>query len=371
MYYIYRISSSYDGFTPDKISKRLNKKYFDYNWAQYFDQVKRGDIVFTYFIGRGVKRGIYLISKVVERKTPNIARAKVLSYDLKEPIFSDDDLANYRKVIFNRPRGSVFVIPTFLDSFFEEILRETVISDIQISENIDCLDCFEKNDFPCDTCSIFDADYIINYRKEVVLKIPGYDAVTAPFWVIPYQSHWTKTTVSNHTISRIFYSFKSGFNQYSRLFARGIKKAIKSDPQIKKVKFDLILGVPLSPRKKKNKEFDRVNELCLELSKVLKVKYRSNGLSLSKHISRREYRYSYGTRKFMKDYKKRLNVNIRSLNKKQILIIDDVITDGKTLQAISQKIKEQFPNSKLYGAAGAIMAKKRNASRSAIRKFKK
>ena len=85
--------------------------------------------------------------------------------------------------------------------------------------------------------------------------MPGFEAVTAPFWVIPYQSHWTKTTISNHTISRIFYNFKSGFGQYSRLFARGIKKAINADPEFKKTKFYLILGVPLSPLKKKNGEY--------------------------------------------------------------------------------------------------------------------
>lgn len=371
MYYLYRISSSYDGFTPEQIPYRVRKKRdFYYSWPQYFDQVERGSIVFTYFIGSGVSRGIYLISKVTQLIEPNIAKAKVLDYDSKTPILADDDLARYKKVIFNRPRGSVFVIPTFLDPFFEKILRDRVISDIEISEKIDCYECFEKGKFPCNKCSIFDRDYIINFGKEVSLKIPGYECVTAPFWVIPYQSHWTKTTIRQHTISRIFYNFKAGFSQYARLFARGIKKAMQAEPKMTKVKFDLVLGVPLSPRKKK-KEFDRVKELCSELSKITKIGYLPNGLVLSRHISRKEYRNWYSNTKFIGDYCKALKLNAGSLNAKAILIVDDVITDGMTLRAISEKIAKKFPRSLLYGAAGAIMAKKKNVSPIAVKKFER
>jgi len=54
VYYVYRISSSYDGFTPSKIPEKVSKGYIIYNWLQYFDQVEVGDIVFTYFTGKGV-----------------------------------------------------------------------------------------------------------------------------------------------------------------------------------------------------------------------------------------------------------------------------------------------------------------------------
>lgn len=370
MYYLYRISSSYDGFTPEQIPHRMERKgVFYYNWPQYFDQVERGDVVFTYFIGRGVIRGVYLISKITKLMSPNIAKAKVLLFDPQNSILSDDRLSRYKKVIFNRPRGSVFVIPTFLDPFFDEVLRDKLISDIEITEQIDCYQCFGKNTFPCNKCSIFDKDYIVNFGKEVSLKILGYVCITAPFWVIPYQSHWIKMTIRKHTISRIFYNFKAGFKQYTRLFSRGIKKAIESEPKMRNVKFNLILGVPLSPRKKKDKELDRVEELCLELSKITNIKYLENGLNLTRHISRKEYRKWYGNAKFIEDYCKALKLNAKSLNRKNVLVIDDVITDGMTLRAICTKIKKKFPKSILYGAAGAIMLKKANASSVAIVKF--
>lgn len=372
MYYLYRISSEFDGFTPKKIPDRVkDRTVFTYNWNQYFDQLERGDIVFTYFIGSGVKRGIYLISKITKVESPNIARAKVLLFDSLNPIVADENLTKYNKAIFNRPRGSVFVIPAYLEPAFDEILRNKLISTIEVSEPIDCYRCFEKNVFPCEKCSIFDKDYMINFRKEVTIKIPGYVRITAPFWVIPHQSNWTKTTIRQHTISRIFYNFKAGVRQYAKLFSRGIKKAIDAEPVMKSVKFDLLLGVPISPLKEKQEEFDRVKELCSELSKIVKIPYLEGALSLSAHISRKEYRRLYGDTKFIEDYCKALKLEVESLNSKNVLIVDDVITDGMTLRAISEKIKKRFPEAVLYGAAGAIMAKKRNVSPDAIVKFKR
>ena len=56
-------------------------------------------------------------------------------------------------------------------------------------------------------------------------------------------------------------------------------------------------------------------------------------------------------------------------------IIDYAVEDEKDAEGLSglmdRKSKARFPNSILYGAAGAIMAKKGNASCVAIKKFEK
>ena len=373
MYYLYRIDSGYDGFTPKKIPQRIEgKRYLTYNWNQYFDEVTRGDIVFTYFFGKNVSRGVYLISKAVRFTGRNKVKAKILDYDNQEPIISQEEIAKYTGYIFNRPRGSVFVIPPFLEGVFDKVLQNRVSSDIEISEEIDCYTCFEHDSFPCEKCSIFDTDYLINWQKEVKLSIPGYERIVSPFWIIPRQSHWTRSSIRKHVISRIFYSFKAGYTLYTRLFARGIIKAMKNDPVMKKVKFDYMLGVPISPKKKKRGEIDRVRLVCSELSKLTGIEYFPKGLTLLKHISRKEYRYLYGVRKFIRDYQKRLNLNIKkSLRKKNILIVDDVITDGKTLQAVYEKIKVRYPNSHLYAVTCGIFAKKRNVLPSIVKKFQR
>ena len=162
LYYVYRISSSYDGFVPKKIPARLIKKrYLVYNWFQYFDQVERGDIVFTFFTGRGVLPGIYLISKIVEvDRSERKAKGKVLRYDPEKPIIPKEEINEIQHLIFTRPRGSVFVIPPMLYPFFDKILLKEIVSDIEIFEKVDCGNCKFKEDFT--RCPIFGPEYIIN-----------------------------------------------------------------------------------------------------------------------------------------------------------------------------------------------------------------
>jgi len=373
MYYLYRINSDYDGFTSEEIPKRIkDKHYLTYNWPQYFDEVSRGDIIFTYFFGRHQSRGIYIISKAVKFPERNIVRAKVLDYERTNPIVSQEEFAKFSSYVINRPRESVFVIPPFLDGVFDRILQDRVSSDIEISEDIDCNECFKKGVFKCEECSIFDRDYLVNWQKEVKLTIPGYEKLVSPYWIIPYQSHWTTMSIRRHVISRIFYSFKSGYKVYARLFARGICKVIRNDSVMGKVKFDCILGVPLSPKKKKEGEIDRVGLVCAELSKLMGVEYRPSGLTLSKHISRKEYRYNYTDAKFVSDYKKSLNIEANtSFGDKKILIVDDVITDGRTLKAVSEKIREEYPNSHLFAATCGIFLKKRNALQPVVDRYER
>jgi hypoxanthine-guanine phosphoribosyltransferase len=60
-----------------------------------------------------------------------------------------------------------------------------------------------------------------------------------------------------------------------------------------------------------------------------------------------------------------------SLNNVNILIIDDVITEGITLRTIAKKIFDSFPEATLYAATCGIMGKKRNMTGPAIKKYKK
>lgn len=372
MYYLYRIDSQYDGFSPNKIPSRIEAGYLTYNWNQYFDEIERGDIVFTYFIRHKKDNGIYLVSKIVKKSGGNQVKAKVLTYDENKPLIEIADFEKIRKSIINRPRGSVFAIPTFVETTFSNLLHERVISEIVIPEEIDCNLCFNTKKFPCEKCSIVDRDYLINWQKEVQLRIKGYEATVSPFWIIPYQSHWTKTSISKHAISRIFYNFKSGITLYGQLFASAIKKAIDNDPRFAGKKFDFILGVPLSPKKRDRGEVDRVSVLCKILAKQMGINYLNNGLTLSAHISRREYRYNHTTSAFMKNYCEKLELTPGvSLENKNILVIDDVITDGRTLQTIGQKIKSEYPNSHLFAATCGIFLKKPNASSFAVKKFER
>ena len=372
MYYVYRISSSYNGFTPKKILSRLvDVRYLEYNWNQYYDQLEKGDIVFTFFTGRGILPGIYLISKIVEIKGAKKAKGKVLRYDMEKPIIPGEEFNRIKNLIFTRPRGSVFVIPPSIDPFFDKVLSKEILSDIEIFEKVDCRNCKYEEDFR--KCPIFSPEYMINWNKEVNLRIPGLNNLISPFWILPRQSWWMKLSYGQHIISKIFYAFKAGYDLYARLFTEGIVIAIKRHDYFNKLRFDFITNIPLSPEKKTAGELDRVDLVCSILSVILDLPYIKNMLVLSKPISRREYKFlGKSSSDFVKDYFQFLEWNTnRSLDNKKILIVDDVSTEGKTLMTFVKKIHERYPKAQLYVATCGVMAKKRNMTTLAIKRYER
>lgn len=179
-----------------------------------------------------------------------------------------------------------------------------------------------------------------------------------------------KISYSQHVPSRIFYAFKSGYELYANLFAEGIINAIENDSRFRTLKFNYIINIPLSPDKIENGELDRVDSICTKLSKMLGVSYLRNALILSSPISRRVYRWRSQNVKFDNDYYEKLVWKIDlSLDNKIILIVDDVVTDGRTLKTFARKIHSRYPRAILYAATGGIMAKKRNMTWQTIRQY--
>ena len=368
MKYLYKINSSYDGFTPEKIEERMEKGTFlTLNWREYFDEVELGDFVFAYFTGNGVTNGVYLICKVSRKLSNKKVLSRVLRYNQNKPLISPRVFGKYQKNIMNRPIGSVFVIPSFLDITFEALQKKVTISEIEMKEDANCYKCKLKS---CAECPLLNPNFLIKWNTEVALKIPSLDLIVSPFWVIPRQSHWMKKTITEHPISRIFYDFKLGYKAYAKLFAYGILRAIENDPRFSNIRFDYILGVPLSPEKKKNHEVDRVVELCKIISDETKIPYLPKALTLAAHITRREYK-RLGKTTFVHDYYAKLKIVVSgSLNNRTILIIDDVMTDGVTFSVISNKIKDSYPDCCIFAASAGIMAKVDNMSLNAYKKFK-
>lgn len=212
---------------------------------------------------------------------------------------------------------------------------------------------------------------MINWTKEVDLRILGLSNIVSPFWILPRQSWWMKLSYSQHIISRIFYAFKSGYDLYARLFAEAIIIAIERNDCFKKVKFDFVTNVPLSPEKKAAGELDRVDLVCSILNLILGLPYLKDALVLSKPISRREYKFrGKSSSEFSGDYFRFLEWNMKqSLDDKRILVVDDVITDGKTLTTFAKKVHEKYPKAQLYVATCGVMAKMRNMTPLSIRRY--
>lgn len=231
---------------------------------------------------------------------------------------------------------------------------------LETKTEVDCYDCFKNNTYECKTCSIFDSDYFKNFNANVLWFTYSIMGIVSPFLIIPRQSHLNNKTISEHTISKMFYRFKSGNKYYSRVFAYGIIKAIEKNSHFNSYKFDYILGIPLSPEKIENNELDRVSELCKIVSQEVDVCYLENALTLKKPISRRDYKLLGKSKNFSRDYYNYLQLEAPDLSNKRILVIDDVITDCVTFYTAARRIDDAFPLSRIYAAAGGIMAKKSN-----------
>jgi|GEM_PF-5248492 len=240
-------------------------------------------------------------------------------------------------------------------------------SGLETKVKVDCYECYKKNTYNCETCSIFDSHYFIDWDG-VQWSIAPIKELISPFWIVPRQSHWYYNSISEHLISAMFYKFKSGNKYYSRVFAFGILKALERNSRLKKVQFDYIMGIPLSPEKL-NIGFDRVFELCKIISKEMNVCYINQALSLSQPISRRGYKLGGKSKKFLLDYYELLQLKTPELNNKTILLIDDVLTDGETLRTASLKIYDCHPGINIYAATGGIMAKKDNMKFREIQKL--
>jgi len=296
-------------------------------------------------------------------------KGKILVSNSEKPVIPSEEFGVVRSKIFTRPRGSVFVIPPDIYPVFEGFLYREITSDIEIYENVSCIECKYTDNFR--ECPIFKPEYIISWNKEVCKTIPGVKEAIAPFWIIPRQSWWLKVTYAQHVPSNFFYSFKSGYQLYSKLFAEGITLVIERDPRFNKIKFDYITNIPLSPDKRSAGELDRVDVLCSKLKSLLGTRYAKNMLILRKPISRRAYKFSgKSVTEFTKDYHDFLRWRRGPrLDDKDLLVVDDVITDGRTLMAFARKVHEKYPRARIYAAACGIMAKKGNMTPSTIRKY--
>lgn len=129
------------------------------------------------------------------------------------------------------------------------------------------------------------------------------------------------------------YKYKR-INKISKILIPFLKNRIEKINE----EYDLILSVPLHPARKRERGFDQNEIFCKEISEKLKIPYIKDGI----------YRIKYTKPQAeIKNEKERVN-NIKGVFKikfdfkdKKIIIFDDVITTGATLNEISGLLKEK------------------------------
>lgn len=113
---------------------------------------------------------------------------------------------------------------------------------------------------------------------------------------------------------------------------------------INKINFDIIIPIPLSEKKFLSRSFNQSYELALIISKkykipIIKKYYFSKKNIISQHTLKRKKRFENINNSFQ------LNKN---LNYKNILIIDDIITTGSTINEFSKLLQKDKQLKNIY-----------------------
>jgi predicted amidophosphoribosyltransferase len=119
--------------------------------------------------------------------------------------------------------------------------------------------------------------------------------------------------------------------------------------------FDCIVPVPLSPDKQKKGQPNRTRILAQALGALLRITV-ADVLSLSGAISKRQFLSAALTQaQFEHQYRQLLNVDTSIRRYPRILLLDDVCTEGSTLNSALQRIRETHPQSQLSATTAGQM----------------
>ena len=146
-------------------------------------------------------------------------------------------------------------------------------------------------------------------------------AIEKQFLLYPYINNYTNI---------ILYWKNENIRSLSLLFASIIKKLIKDNPELKDIS---IVPVPPRPKKIKTKGWDQIEDICFYLEDSIPIKRiltRNDGHS-QKGLSKAERNVN------MQD---KIHIKSKVSIPKKVIILDDVITTGATIEACKQCLKE-------------------------------
>jgi hypothetical protein len=325
-----------------------------------------------------VKRGIYALGRIskinLEMEIENVqARLIDFSADDQEPLISYDE----NKDLFNslfclRRRGAEIFIPRDFEGQIFELIKSnhrTIARCDQLSLILPGSPNFPKY--------VLTQVPLIDLDSEVSDKIKHRDVVCG-YFIRPRQASWIRDAPDELLyITDAFSGFKKGDMSNILYFADALATQIEKYWHKNKSRYPLITSVPLCQQKLRHGEVDRVAELAKAIADRIGTSYESLFI-LKGRVSRRLYKViGYGTDKFVADYKQNLTIIKRSmirdlaLSDKELLLVDDVYTDGITTSTIIDSCRSMpgCEHLNIRVATLGLMLKKGNISNIRLRRL--
>jgi predicted amidophosphoribosyltransferase len=155
----------------------------------------------------------------------------------------------------------------------------------------------------------------------------------------------------------MFGEFKVGEDGYVYPLALGIFASLTQHDLLE---YDAVVPIPLSPDKQAAGELHRTRALAREVARLLgRVPVREY-LSLTEPVSKRRMLSArYSKSQFRQKYYRTLNVDSSIRGVTNILLIDDVITEGLTVSCAVRRLREANPELDIVIASAGQMIIKR------------
>jgi len=344
--YLYKIYSNYDGFTPASIPERMAEgRLLELGWEHYIDVVNVGEEVWVYFFGRHrFENGVY-VKGIVNKidATNRLVRIRIREYSTAQPLTDAVTSQRVANAVARR-NVQVFLLPT----------EWAVEPECSVNGSADS--CKQRQ---CEACPSWQGlpkigDDDCGWPARLSRR---YERFSPGLWVIPPRCYWRLAELSEpiRRSSELFYRFKTGESALAFPLALAMYEVLKEQ---KALDFDCVIPIPLSPDKQERREINRTKILARELAALLGIKV-ADQLSLSAPISKRQLLSAGWTQtQFEYRYYQLLKVDLEVRKYSRILVLDDVCTNGSTLDCALRRIREVHPECELTATtAGQMIVK--------------
>lgn len=153
----------------------------------------------------------------------------------------------------------------------------------------------------------------------------------------------------NEAIKKSIFRFKYGNRrEYADFYGNEIIK--RYGQKLKRLKFDVIIPVPLSRKRINKRGFNQSELIARRIGKFLNVEVDTKSLRRVKDTRPQKILDNNQREKNMKNA---FQVSKNSVELKKILLIDDIYTTGSTINACSKKLLANGANS-IYFASVAV-----------------